>query len=474
MNAENKSNLSFSTRMGYGVGSIGQGLAYNFFFVYFVFFMTDIVGIAPAIAGTISMIGVVWDAITDPMVGSLSDRSKNPKGRRRPFMIKACIPLGLITFLLFTNWPGMSDAVMVAYFVVCSILYWLAYTFTDIPYMTLGAEITDTVEDRLSIRNFGTIFYYVGFLIVSSGTLGIVSWLENNITDGNSIKSWSYLGIIFGIIVSVSYLVSIIATKGKERTQTQSDIDNKPKVNIFKAVVLAFKVKPYKSMVGYILIYNFGCMVLTCALPYVMVWYMGFSEAEIAFVFLVYVLMIFVLSPIAAKIAQIIGNKKFLICALLFNAIVCIMFMFVPFNGVTIYINFFAVAVGIVGWSVCSYAMLYDVAEVSPLKLKINIGGMIVAIYQFFFKFAGAMSTWAVGWLLTAFQYDALAPEQSDLALTGIRAMSTLIPGILFLLAVPIIIVYSLTPEVMDHFRNLMARYQRGESISEDEYKGRL
>lgn len=71
-------------KIGYGIGTAGDSVPYNLFFTYFLFFLTDVAGVNPAVAGIISFIAVMWDAVTDPAVGFLSDNTKNPNGRRRP------------------------------------------------------------------------------------------------------------------------------------------------------------------------------------------------------------------------------------------------------------------------------------------------------------------------------------------------------------------------------------------------------
>ena len=133
MDHENKqTKIPFKKSLAYGIGGLGEGIGYNFFFGYFLFFLTSIAGIPSAIAGTISMIAVVWDAVSDPLIGFLSDHSKNPKGRRRPFILKGSVLLGVSLILLFTN-LNISLGAKVAYYIVANILYWLGLTCSVIP-----------------------------------------------------------------------------------------------------------------------------------------------------------------------------------------------------------------------------------------------------------------------------------------------------------------------------------------------------
>ncbi|MDO4487814.1 MAG: MFS transporter, partial [Eubacteriales bacterium] len=81
--------LSVGTKLGYGLGQLGSGLAYNLYYYYFIYFMTSFAGVNPAVAGTISLFAVIWDAVTDPIIGVFSDRMKVKTGTRRPMMMRA-------------------------------------------------------------------------------------------------------------------------------------------------------------------------------------------------------------------------------------------------------------------------------------------------------------------------------------------------------------------------------------------------
>ena len=84
--------LSILTKLGYGAGTAGDSIPYTLFFTYFIFYLTDIAGVSAAIAGVISFLAIVWQGITGPVIGYLSDNSTNPKGRRRPLLAKIIVP----------------------------------------------------------------------------------------------------------------------------------------------------------------------------------------------------------------------------------------------------------------------------------------------------------------------------------------------------------------------------------------------
>ncbi|MDO4177495.1 MAG: MFS transporter, partial [Bacillota bacterium] len=94
--------LSFRDKLGYSSAAIGDAVAYTFINTYLMFFLTTVAGIRPAMAGTLTIIGAVWNALINPVMGYISDHTKTSRGRRRPFMLGFCFPLAIAIVLLFT------------------------------------------------------------------------------------------------------------------------------------------------------------------------------------------------------------------------------------------------------------------------------------------------------------------------------------------------------------------------------------
>lgn len=146
--------LSTGTKIGYGVGQLGSGLAYNLYYYYFIYFMTTIAGVNAAVAGTISLFAVIWDAVTDPLIGIFSDSLKIKTGTRRRLMMRASVPLGITVFLLFTSFNFATDGVKIFYYAILNIFFWMFFTMCDIPHITLGQELTEDYDEKSSIRGY--------------------------------------------------------------------------------------------------------------------------------------------------------------------------------------------------------------------------------------------------------------------------------------------------------------------------------
>ena len=103
--------------LAYGIGGVGENISYNLFYMFFIFFLTSVAGISPAAAGTISLIAVAWDAISDPIVGYLSDRCRGWKGfgKRGTFILLGAIPLGISVFLLYNDVALSGEGCLLCY-----------------------------------------------------------------------------------------------------------------------------------------------------------------------------------------------------------------------------------------------------------------------------------------------------------------------------------------------------------------------
>lgn len=186
--------LGFKKKFGYAIGQMVDSTGYNVYYFFFLFFLTDFAGIPAGIAGTISLIAIMWDAVTDPIVGNISDNLKSPYGRRRPLMIGATIPYAICTFLLFNNVDFGTNAKF-AYFVVLAILFWSCYKTYVIPFFALGAELTDDFKERTSLRAWASVFLQIAVMIASAAPPMILEMAGKAGLQGA--KGWNAVGVIF-------------------------------------------------------------------------------------------------------------------------------------------------------------------------------------------------------------------------------------------------------------------------------------
>ncbi|RPJ05244.1 MAG: MFS transporter, partial [Spirochaetaceae bacterium] len=152
--------LSFKTKLGFGVGDIGGNLIFQIMGFWLLNYLTDTVGLSAALAGTALMIGKFWDAITDPIMGIISDRTKSKMGRRRPYLLIGGVVAIISMIIMFMN-PHFPQHEQTAIFIWAVAVYCflcLAFTIVNIPYSALTPELTSDYNERTSLNGFRMFF----------------------------------------------------------------------------------------------------------------------------------------------------------------------------------------------------------------------------------------------------------------------------------------------------------------------------
>jgi len=160
-----RSALSFKEKVGYGVGDMASNFYMGFFGLFLLYYYTDVFGISPAAAATMLLVTKIIDAISDPAMGLIADRTNTRWGKYRPYLIWMAIPYALFGYLLFLG-PDLSDTGKLIYAYVTYSLVMLAYTAINVPYSALLAVISPVAEERTKATQFRFIFASFGTLMV--------------------------------------------------------------------------------------------------------------------------------------------------------------------------------------------------------------------------------------------------------------------------------------------------------------------
>ena len=205
--------LGFFTLAGYGAGTAGDSMPYTLFQTYFIFFLTDIAGIGPGIAGTISFVAIIVQAITGPLFGYMSDVSTNPNGRRRPFFMKAAIPFGF--FIAFMFFPvNLSGPVQVVFYLLMGAGMMTCYSAFKSSWDALGAELSDDYRERNLIRFSTGAWAYPFNWVAQSFVLIVVAFFAVRGAEG---MGWFGGAAICGILTIFFGYCAYAATKGREK-----------------------------------------------------------------------------------------------------------------------------------------------------------------------------------------------------------------------------------------------------------------
>lgn len=459
--------LEFKKKFGYSVGQMGDSIGYNIFGFFFLFFLTDVAGVAPGVAGTISLLAVMWDAVTDPAIGFISDNLKSKFGRRRPLMLASAFPYAVCVFLLFNNVPleGMAKN---AYYIIMAMIFWTVYTMYVIPYFALGAELTNDYEERNSLRSWASVFIYLAVMLASATPPIIVDFVVQRGGDIN--KGWNTVGFIFGLLVLIFILVCWYTTKGGELKQEAIPVAKQERrQNIFVTFYEIFKLKPTKSLAISVFLWSFVSAMYNAALVYVMTNNLGYSASLQATYFFAMSLIAIIQVPFINWSANKFGKRGVYIATTVFSGIAFIVFNFIGFPSFAFMLVYAVlVMLGTTVYWTLYYSMMYDISEVDEYINNKRREGAITAIMAFCQKLGAAIALQSMGLILQFGGYDATLEVQSESALACILALTTSIPGVIGLLGGLIMLLYPLTGERFALLMNALNARKNGKEYSEE------
>ncbi|NEO42304.1 MAG: MFS transporter [Moorea sp. SIOASIH] len=202
--------LNFTTKLAYGAGDMGPAMTANLLVFYLLPFLTNVAGLPAGLAGSILMIGKVSDAINDPMVGIMSDRTRSSWGRRIPWMLFGAIPFGVLFFLQwivphFSNNNTINNWLLFSYYLLIAILFNIAYTAVNLPYTALTPELTQDYNERTSLNSFRFTFSIGGSIL----TL-VLGGLIFSAYAGDSGQQYLVLGLVTTLLAVVPILWCVL------------------------------------------------------------------------------------------------------------------------------------------------------------------------------------------------------------------------------------------------------------------------
>jgi len=435
------SRLPLSVKLGFGIGDLGGNLFFTAMGFYTLIYLTDTVGLAAPLAGIAILIAKSWDAVNDPMMGFISDRTRSRWGRRRPFLLFGALPL-LLSMWFFFSAPDFTSRQTMGFlwatFALC--LLNTAYTVVNIPYGSLTPEITKDYQERTSLNGFRFSFAVIGTILGAAVVIPIVN------LAGDPHKGYSLVGLLFGFIMAATTLATFFAVR--ETPLTNQAL---PKEKFFETFLVVFKNKTYMRLaVVYMLNLTGITFVQTMLVYYFKYIYHNEALTTIAMLLLLGVAMLCV--PLSVLVAKRLGKKRTYQLALGILVISCLaMFFFAHTLGMifTFCVMVFA-GVGIGFGYVPPFAMLPDVVEVDAIQTKTRKEGAYYGMWTFFSTFGVALASALSGVFLGFAKFVPNVVDQASSALFAIRLMIGPAPALIFLLGILLVQKYPLDEDRYD------------------------
>ncbi len=432
--------LSLGTKLGFGVCDLGGNLFFTIMGFYLLFFMTDVAKLGPALAGIAMMIGKICDAITDPTVGYLSDRTKSKWGRRRPWMFWGAIFLFFTMILQYTNPNIVNQIWLFLWMAVAYCLLTTAYTMVNIPYGSLTPELTSNFDERTTLNAFRMSFAVVGTFIGALAVQAIVKMFPSVNTG------WTGMGAIMGFIMLGTAMITVFTVKEPKRAVTEA----KEQLGFFKTYRATLRNKPFLMVVISYALHICGTNIVMGSLIYYFQYiYGGTASSQLA--------MVCLLLPVLPSIwlwtalSKRIGKKWSYNIGMTMVALAALLiFLFARQQGPTFF--YIAMAFGGIGFAtnyVMPFALMPDTVELDYAENGVRREGAFYGLFNFMNKVAVALANLINGLVLAGFGYVANA-QQTETAKTGIQLLIGPIAAVFFIAGFIVLSFYPISRKYYD------------------------
>ena len=427
--------LSVGTKLAFGAGDLSAAIvaAINGFFLNA--FLLDVAGLRPASAGLIFLLVKIWDAVNDPMIGVLTDRTRSRWGRRRPWLLFAAIPFGL-TFFLQWIVPDAGNTFKFWYYLIVAILLDSAYTAVNVPYAALTPELTHDYDERTSLSTYRMSFSILG---------GVFSaFLHTLIVDAVPDVYRGYLisAAIWSFFIIVPNFITFAFTR---EVHFKEDRPEPPK--ILEGMKIAFKNKAFVYVtVIYLMSWLSIQFVQSNLILYVRYW----MDAESQFGILILAVQVsaFLFVLLWNRVSARIGKQATYYIGMGFWVIVSVMLFFLQPGQITLLFILAIMAGGgvSIGYLI-PWSMLPDVIEQDELDTGVRREGLFYGFFVFLQKLGLSLGLAISNFVLDAAGYitpvtGAAPPTQPDSVLFALRVFVSLLPAVVLLTSFPVVRAY--------------------------------
>jgi GPH family glycoside/pentoside/hexuronide:cation symporter len=413
--------IKFVVALGEFASSVAVGTILPF---YFLFFMTDVAHVSPGLAGTVLLFARLWDAVNDPLVGNLSDRTHSRWGRRRPYMLFGAVPTGILFALLWIVPPfgGLARGI---YYLVTYFLFDAAFTVVSGPYAALTPELTLDADERTSLITWRMAVSIITGLAAAI-VMGIIFSEVPNLQMG-----FAVVGALVGFVGIFPYLWIVLAVRERPEFQEQKG------VGFLEGLGFVVANRPFWLALATDALAWVAIAIVEGVFAYFLIYWGGISEEDSPLVMAAILASATLFLPLVNWLSNHFEKKWAFVISTATWMVAHFGLWFVPqFMPAPIYIVAIVAGLGVSSAHVLPGAMSIDVLESVELDSGQRQEGIFTGMSAFFRKLGISAALFALGWVLELTHYVPNAAEQSASALTGIRVMITWVPLALLGLAI--------------------------------------
>ena len=438
-------------KLGFGTFSTASNVVFNFKDLFYLFFLTNVMGIKIGHAGIITGIGIVWDAINDPLVGFWAVNHKFKNGEKcRPLALWCAVPWAITVVLMFTCFDvayGIKLAIaMCVYF-----LFELFNTFAAIPYNSMGSLATNVDADRRAINVARNLGGCAGSAIGAVALYPLLDLFGGLDDDGNIIKgdpgknAFFYAAIVMGLVCIIGSFAHYFTTKER----VKPEVENDSKVGVFEAFRMLLSCKSWVMNTLYILCYGTLNLLIMSTINYYATYVIGSSSAA-TIIMALYLVISVIFSVLSVPIDKKLGRRKTMISTGIVYIVGKIWFIINPFSMGAILVNTLTVAYAMTLAFVMFNTNRNNIADLIEYKNDRRIDSLVSTCDNLASKLSKAGANLLMTFALAKNGFNAELDVQPTTAINTINALLGWVPTLVAVVMLVIVFFHPIEKEMAD------------------------
>lgn len=462
-------------KIGYGFGDMASSMFWKVFSYYLPFFYSNVFGLSLVDAAALVLVTRIWDAVSDPMMGIIADRTSTRWGKYRPYLLWVAAPFSICGILLFTT-PDWGYGAKLVWAYVTYVLMMSVYTGINVPYGAMLGVVSDSSKEKTVFSAFRMFFAYGGSFIALAAWEPLCSVFERN--WGFSVaSSWQSAMTVIAVACFILFILCFKLTRERVRTESKVSIGSD-----FKSLL---RNKPWWILIGAALCYNLFCTVRGATVAYFFADVIGPDAHIIVFgtALLFYSGLFLSIGEVAnmigvaltVPIAGVLGKKTTFVIVNLALIVCSLAFFFIPVETSGYWLMLLlqiviSILTGIM--SPLVWSMYADVSDYSELMNNTASTGLIFSSSSMAQKFGGAIGGAAVLWLLDACGYVASSSGEMSIqpnsAIGCLWVLMTFIPAAVSAIAIMVVSAYPLTTARVEAITKKLKERRQCKEMSAD------
>lgn len=443
--------LTTAVCLGYGVGSAGTSIFATVTSLMLLFYLTEELAVPAAWAGLVVFVPKLWDVLTDPLVGHVSDRTHSRLGRRRPYLLAGAVVLAVGMSLLFAAPPFAHAWQRATYVLLAFLVATSGYTLFAIPYIAMPPELTRDYHELTRLVSYRMAFLMLGILLAGGGAPALIDAVA---VGGSRRQGYQIMSVAMALTCAAAMLTTFFATASAPRIAGATS-----SLGLRQQLAIAFGNRPFFRLLVPYFVQLVGMSSVTAAMPYFVRYQLGGGEREVALSFVCLTAPAIVGMPLWVALSRRLGKRRcYELSVAAFAAAVLLLAAAKTAWSAAYLAPLVAAGIAYAGTQLFPFAMLPDAIRDDELRSGLRREGVFTGAWLAGEKTGLALGVLLASWILSlcGFQESAGAAAAQPAAVQwGVRAAFALVPAALMLVSLPLLWRYDLDGA---HFRDSLAQ----------------